>query len=137
MNICATRTRRRKFMVQIAMAFFALFLGNLTVPAFAASNGNTLSLASGGNLNIISEQNTSSYHYNSDSGSTSVSVGAAGGSGSGSFANTSIKDNAASVGAGQQSGLTASRTLNAIIAGNTNLDGGIATVIRSTLPDKF
>jgi len=117
------------------------------------SAGNTLSLISGGNttlagaqgsaaniiadiggdLNIVSQQNTESDQYTSNSGSASVQVGAAGGSGSGSFSNSSVNNNGQSVGAGQQSGLTASQTLNAIIAGNTNLDGGILSAPAGSL----
>jgi filamentous hemagglutinin len=114
----------------------ALLLSSGGYTTLSGAQGNAADIVAdvGGNLDISSLQNTQNSTFKSNSAAGSVTVTMSGVvSGSLNLSQTNINDNGATVGAGQQSGLVASNNLNAVVVGNTNLDGGILSAPTGSL----
>jgi filamentous hemagglutinin len=120
----------------VADAGNALLLSSGSNTTLSGAQGNAAEIVAdvGGDLDISSFQNTQNSTFTSSSAAASVTVSFSGAvSGSLNLSQTNINDNGATVGAGQQSGLVASNSLNATVAGNTALDGGILSAPTGSL----
>ncbi|RDS79967.1 filamentous hemagglutinin N-terminal domain-containing protein [Dyella monticola] len=97
--------------------------GNTTIEG-AQLSGQTIQAVVGGNLDLVSQQNTNSYSSHQSQASGSFSYGGGGGSGGGSYNQGQMQSSYSSV--GEVTGLSAgSGGFQISVGGNTNLTGAV------------